>query len=77
LLTGGRFQVLGAAFMVAVIIYVHRVAGAGVAGSVQDYLTNVEAGWLIAAFLLAYGGFEMPWGWAGTAWCVISFRSWC
>ena len=62
-----RYQVLGAACAVAVIIYVHRVGFARALPEVSAdlNLSDSQAGWLIAAFLLAYGGFEMPWGWAG------------
>src|SRR5262249_25602986 len=62
-----RYAVLGAACAVAVIAYVHRV---GFASALPDVaadlgLRQYHSGWLMAAFLLAYGGLEMPWGLAG------------
>src|SRR4051794_5347825 len=62
-----RYQVLGAACAVAVIAYIHRV---GFASALPAVATDLDlrqhhSGWLMAAFLLAYGGLEMPWGRAG------------
>jgi sugar phosphate permease len=59
-----RFQVLLAACSVAVVAYVHRVGFAAVAPELKDYLclNDRDMGYLLAVFLLAYGGFEVPGG---------------
>jgi sugar phosphate permease len=65
-----RYQVLGAACTLAVIIYIHRVGFANALPELKrDLGLNYDhLGWLGAAFLIAYGGFEMPWGLAGDRW---------
>ncbi len=59
-----RYRVLGAACVLAVITYIHRVgfatASAQFKGSLE--LTDTHLGWLMAAFMIGYGIFEMPWG---------------
>ena len=65
-----RYQILAAACAMAVIVYIHRV---GFARALPELSTDLglehhHKGWLTAAFLIAYGGFEMPWGWAGDRW---------
>ncbi|HZT79497.1 MAG TPA: MFS transporter [Gemmataceae bacterium] len=62
-----RFAVLAAACTVAVIIYVHRVGFARALPALQDslHLTDPQLSWLTAVFLLAYGGFEIPFGLLG------------
>jgi MFS transporter, ACS family, glucarate transporter len=62
-----RYQVLAAACAVAVIIYIHRVGFASALPAVAADLDlgSHHSGWLMAAFLLAYGGLEVPWGRAG------------
>lgn len=59
-----RYRVLGAACALAVITYIHRVgfatASAQFKGSLD--LTDTHLGWLMAAFMIGYGIFEMPWG---------------
>jgi MFS family permease len=62
-----RYHVLGAACAVAVIAYIHRVGFASALPAVAEdlHLGQHHSGWLMAAFLLAYGGMEMPWGRAG------------
>lgn len=67
-----RYQVLVAACTLAIIVYVHRVGFARALPHIKDSfeLENYHLGWLTAAFLIAYGGFEMPWGLAGDRWGV-------
>ncbi len=62
-----RYHVLGAACAVAVIAYVHRVGFASALPAVASDLDlgPHHSGWLMAAFVLAYGGLEVPWGRAG------------
>jgi MFS family permease len=62
-----RYVVLAAACAVAVVAYIHRV---GFASALPDVARDLGLGphhsaWLMTAFLLAYGGMEMPWGLAG------------
>lgn len=67
-----RYQVLACACSVAVIIYIHRVGFGRALPAITDslQLDDRHKGWLAAAFLVAYAGFEMPWGWAGDRWGV-------
>jgi MFS family permease len=62
-----RYLVLAAACSVAVLIYVHRVGFAQVLPYLKDDLglSPEQTSWLTAAFLLAYGGFEIPGGLLG------------
>ncbi|HEV3263176.1 MAG TPA: MFS transporter [Gemmataceae bacterium] len=55
-----RYQVLAVASSVAVVAYLHRVGFSRALPAL--HLSSVEDGWLLAAFLVAYGGFEMPCG---------------
>jgi MFS transporter, ACS family, glucarate transporter len=65
--TGVRYWVLAAACILALIAYIHRV-GFATAGTYfkQDLgLTDSDWGYVMAAFLVAYGAFEVPWGLLG------------
>ena len=59
-----RFAVLGGACALAVVTYIHRVgfatASAEMRGPLQ--LSDQHLGMLMAAFMVAYGLFEIPWG---------------
>jgi sugar phosphate permease len=59
-----RYQVLGFACSVAVIAYIHRVGFASALGAVGAdlNLNDQQTSYLTAAFLIAYGGFEIPCG---------------
>jgi ACS family glucarate transporter-like MFS transporter len=58
-----RYQVLAVGCSLAIVIYLHRV---GFARALPEIgLTKDQAGWIQAAFLLAYGLFEMPCGLLG------------
>ena len=62
-----RYQVLGAACSLAVITYIHRV---GFGTAVAELKTTLDLSasqisWLMAAFMVGYGLFEMPWGFLG------------
>jgi sugar phosphate permease len=59
-----RYRVLAAACTLAVITYIHRVGFATVAAEFKDPLglTATHLSWLMAAFMIGYGVFEMPWG---------------
>ena len=62
-----RYQVLGAACCLAVITYIHRV-GFGTAIAELNTalgLSDTQISWLMASFMVAYGLFEMPWGFLG------------
>jgi sugar phosphate permease len=59
-----RYRVLAAACSLAVITYIHRV---GFATASADFktslgLSDAHLGDLMAAFMVGYGLFEMPWG---------------
>ena len=60
-----RYQVLAAVSVLAVITYIHRVGFATAAAEFKGPLglNQRQLGYLMAAFGLAYGGFEIPWGW--------------
>ena len=62
-----RFQVLAAACSVAVISYIHRVGFATASTEIKNdlCLSSEDLGYLMTAFLLAYGGFEVPGGLLG------------
>jgi sugar phosphate permease len=62
-----RFQVLAAACSVAVVSYVHRVGFASASTEIMSdlCLSSKDLGYLMTAFLLAYGGFEVPGGLLG------------
>jgi ACS family glucarate transporter-like MFS transporter len=62
-----RYQVLAAACGMAVITYMHRVGFATASAEFKDSLglNDDQLGNLMAAFMLGYGLFEMPWGLLG------------
>ena len=62
-----RYQVLEAACSLAVITYIHRV---GFGTAIAELKTTLDLSasqisWLMAAFMVGYGLFEMPWGFLG------------
>jgi sugar phosphate permease len=62
-----RFLVLFAACALAVVTYIHRVGFATASSSIREELglTPGHLGWLMAAFMVAYGVGEVPWGLIG------------
>jgi MFS transporter, ACS family, glucarate transporter len=62
-----RYLVLAAACSLAVLTYVHRLAFAGVAPALLSDLDldDTKLGYLMSAFLLAYGLFQLPSGVVG------------
>ena len=62
-----RFKVLGAGCFLAVITYIHRVGFATASAELKGPLglSDSHLGWLMAAFMIGYGLFEMPWGYLG------------
>src|SRR5579864_3203791 len=62
-----RYQVLAAVGCLAVITYIHRVGFATVASEFKGPLglNDQNVGHLMAAFMVAYGLFEVPWGLVG------------
>ncbi len=62
-----RYQVLLSACALAVITYLHRVGFATAAAEFKTPLglTDDHISWLMAAFMVGYGVFEMPWGYLG------------
>src|SRR5437016_6124242 len=64
-----RYQVLAAACVCAFIAYIHRVGFASTVVVQKDLgLNSQQWGYLMGAFLLAYGGLEIPWGLLGDRW---------
>src|SRR4051794_34129800 len=65
--TSVRYRVLAAACALAVITDIHRVRFATAAAEFQGPLglDQRQLSYLMAAFMIAYGGFEIPWGWLG------------
>jgi MFS family permease len=58
-----RYRVLAVGCILAVVTYIHRV---GFSRALPElHLNNEQSSWLMAVFLLAYGGFEMPCGLLG------------
>lgn len=59
-----RYGVLAAACGLAVITYIHRVGFAMASAEFKEPvgLTDTHISWLMAAFMIGYGIFEMPWG---------------
>jgi sugar phosphate permease len=59
-----RYQVLAAGCSVAVVAYIHRVGFATATTEIKSELclSSQDIGFLMTAFLLAYGGFEVPGG---------------
>jgi sugar phosphate permease len=62
-----RYQVLAAACCLAIITYIHRVGFATASAEFKSPLglSDAHLGYLMAAFMVAYGVFEMPWGFLG------------
>ena len=62
-----RYQVLAAACSLAVITYIHRVGFATASAEFKTSLglTDQHLGGLMAAFMVGYGLFEIPWGFLG------------
>ena len=62
-----RFQILGAACSLAVITYIHRVGFATASAEIKEPLglSDQHLGYMMAAFLIGYGLFEIPWGLLG------------
>ena len=62
-----RYQVLAAACSLAMITYIHRVGFATASAEFKKSLglSDQHLGWLMAAFMIGYGLFEMPWGLLG------------
>ncbi|MGC8639370.1 MAG: MFS transporter [Isosphaeraceae bacterium] len=72
-----RFQVLALACGLAVITYIHRVGFATASAEIKEPLglSDGDLGSLMAAFMIAYGLFEMPWGLLGDrfgVWSVLA-----
>src|SRR5216683_790326 len=59
-----RYQVLAVACSVAVVTYIHRVGFTTASTEIKSDLglSTPELGYLMSAFLLAYGAFEVPGG---------------
>src|SRR5713101_9898836 len=59
-----RYQVLAVACSVAVVTYIHRVGFATAFTEIKSdlCLSTQDLGYLMTAFLLAYGAFEVPGG---------------
>jgi MFS transporter, ACS family, glucarate transporter len=62
-----RYRVLAAACVLAVITYIHRVGFATASAEFKEPLglSDTHISWLMAAFMIGYGLFEMPWGFLG------------
>ena len=62
-----RYQVLAAACSLAVITYIHRVGFATASAEFKNSLglTDQHLGAMMAAFMVGYGLFEIPWGFLG------------
>src|SRR5437868_3690556 len=62
--TRGRYLVLGSACLLAIVTYILRVgfAPASAEFKVPLGLDSRHLGYLMAAFMIAYGVFEIPWG---------------
>ena len=65
--TSVRYQVLVAACCLAVITYIHRVGFATASAEFKDSLglSDQHLGYMMAAFMIGYGLFEIPWGFLG------------
>jgi sugar phosphate permease len=59
-----RYAVLAAACSLAIITYIHRVGFATASAEFKDSLglTDTHISRLMAAFMIGYGVFEVPWG---------------
>jgi sugar phosphate permease len=62
-----RYQVLAAACTLAVVTYIPRVGFATVSAEFRSALglSDEHLGYLMAAFMVGYGLFEIPWGFLG------------
>ncbi|HEV3163916.1 MAG TPA: MFS transporter [Isosphaeraceae bacterium] len=62
-----RYQVLASACVLAVITYIHRVGFATASAEFKAPLglSDGHIGYVMAAFMVAYGLFEVPWGLLG------------
>jgi ACS family glucarate transporter-like MFS transporter len=62
-----RYQVLGVACILAIVIYIHRVGFSAAAPDIKTELglSPTAHAWLFSIFLLAYGAVEIPWGLLG------------
>jgi MFS transporter, ACS family, glucarate transporter len=62
-----RYQVLAAACSLAVITYIHRVGFATASAEFKQPLglSDQHLGYMMAAFMIGYGLFEIPWGFLG------------
>ncbi len=62
-----RYVVLFAACMLAVVTYIHRVGFATASSSIRGELglSQSHLGYVMAAFMVAYGLGEVPWGFLG------------
>lgn len=67
-----RYQVLAAACSLAVLTYIHRLSFARALPYLEKdlALSDEQATWLTAMFMLAYGIFEVPGGLIGDRWGV-------
>jgi len=73
-----RYQVLAAGCGLAVITYIHRVGFATASAEFKTSLnlTDKHLGRLMAAFMIGYGVFEMPWGILGDRLGVRNILAW-
>jgi hypothetical protein len=71
-----RYRVLAAACSLAIITYIHRVGFATASAEFKTALglTDAHIGRLMAAFMIGYGIFEMPWGLLADSACGTSWR---
>ena len=69
-----RYQVLAAACGLAVITYIHRVGFATASAEFKNSLglSDQHLGYMMAAFMVGYGVFEVPWGFLGDRFGVRS-----
>ena len=73
-----RYQVLAAGCCLAIITYIHRVGFATASAEFKTSLglTDKHLGSLMAAFMIGYGLFEMPWGFLGDRLGVRNILAW-
>jgi sugar phosphate permease len=59
-----RFLVLASACLLALVAYVQRLTFTALSPDLKNtlHLDDLQMGYLWAAFLIAYGAFEVPWG---------------
>lgn len=62
-----RYRVLASACLLAVVTYILRVGFATASTRLEGSLglDDSQVGWLMAAFMISYGVFEIPWGLIG------------